>query len=45
MGGILRITVGRINIQNSLDFLTALLDGRHKRGRLRHREGQKLYLN
>lgn len=28
------ITVGRINIQNLLDFLTALLADRHKRGRL-----------
>lgn len=33
---ILPITVGRTNIQNSLDFLTALLAERHKRGRLRH---------
>ena len=34
---ILPINVGRTNVQNSLDFLTALLAERHKRGRLRHR--------
>ena len=34
---ILPINVGRINVQNPLDFLTALLVDRHKRGRLRHR--------
>ena len=31
--------VGRTNVQNTLDFLTALLVDRHKRGRLRHRGG------
>ena len=34
---ILPITIGRTNVQNPLDFVTALLDERHKRGRLRHR--------
>ena len=38
---ILPINVGRTNVQNSLDFVTALLVDRHKRGRLRHR-GAKL---
>ena len=33
---ILPINVGRINVQNPLDFVTALLVDRHKRGRLRH---------
>jgi hypothetical protein len=33
------ITIGRTNVQNSLDFLTALLVDRHKRGRLRHHRG------
>ncbi|ERH27750.1 hypothetical protein HMPREF9065_01069 [Aggregatibacter sp. oral taxon 458 str. W10330] len=37
---ILPINVGRINVQNSLDFVTALLVDRHKRGRLRHRGGK-----
>ena len=32
----LAINVGRTNVQNPLDFLTALLVDRHKRGRLRH---------
>ena len=36
---ILPINVGRTNIQNPLDFVTALLVDRHKRGRLRHRGG------
>ena len=36
---ILPINVGRTNVQNPLDFLTALLVDRHKRGRLRHRGG------
>ena len=35
----LAINVGRTNVQNPLDFLTALLVDRHKRGRLRHHEG------
>ena len=34
---ILPINVGRTNVQNPLDFVTALLVDRHKRGRLRHR--------
>ena len=34
---ILPINVGRTNVQNPLDFVTALLVNRHKRGRLRHR--------
>ena len=34
---ILPINVGRTDVQNSLDFVTALLVDRHKRGRLRHR--------
>jgi len=34
---ILPINVGRNNVQNPLDFVTALLVDRHKRGRLRHR--------
>ena len=33
---------GRANIQNSLNFLIALLVDRHKRGRLRHRGGEKI---
>jgi len=36
---ILPINVGRTNVQNPLDFVTALLVDRHKRGRLRHRGG------
>jgi len=36
---ILPVSIGRTNIQNSLDFLTALLAERHKRGRWRHRGG------
>jgi len=36
---ILPINVGRTNVQNPLDFLTALLVDRHKRGRLRHQGG------
>jgi len=34
---ILPINVGITNVQNPLDFVTALLVDRHKRGRLRHR--------
>ena len=34
------INVGRTNVQNPLDFVTALLVDRHKRGRLRHRGGK-----
>ncbi len=34
---ILPINVERTNVQNPLDFVTALLVDRHKRGRLRHR--------
>ena len=41
---ILPINVGRTNVQNPLDFVTALLVDRHKRGRLRHRGG-RLYFN
>ena len=37
---ILPINVGRTNVQNPLDFVTALLVNRHKRGRLRHRGGK-----
>ena len=37
---ILPINVGRTNVQNPLDFVTALLVDRHKRGRLRHRGGK-----
>ena len=37
---ILPINVGRTNVQNSLDFVTALLVDRHKRGRLHHRGGR-----
>ena len=33
----LPINVGITNVQNPLDFVTALLVDRHKRGRLRHR--------
>ena len=33
---ILPINVGRTHVQNPLDFVTALLVDRHKRGRLRH---------
>ena len=36
---ILPINVGRTNVQNPLDFVTALLVDGHKRGRLRHRGG------
>ena len=36
----LPINVGRTNVQNPLDFVTALLVDRHKRGRLRHRGGK-----
>ena len=39
---ILPINVGRTNVQNSLDFVTALLVDRHKRGRLRHRGGRSI---
>ena len=37
---ILPINVGITNVQNPLDFVTALLVDRHKRGRLRHRGGK-----
>ena len=37
---ILPINVGRTNVQNPLDFVTALLVDRHKRGRLRHQGGE-----
>ena len=36
---ILPINVGITNVQNPLDFVTALLVDRHKQGRLRHRGG------
>jgi len=42
---ILPINVGRTNVQNPLDFVTTLLVDRHKRGRLRHRGGNKEYYN
>ena len=37
---VLPINVGITNVQNPLDFVTALLVDRHKRGRLRHRGGE-----
>ena len=37
------LTVGRVNIQNSLNFLIVLLVDRHKRGLLRHRGGYEDY--
>ena len=40
---ILPINVGRTNVQNPLDFVTALLVDRHKRGLLRHRGGYEDY--
>ena len=40
---ILPINVGRTNAQNPLDFVTALLVDRHKRGLLRHRGGYEDY--
>jgi hypothetical protein len=36
-------TIGRANIQNPLDFLTALLDDRHKRVCLRHQGGNETH--
>jgi len=42
---ILPINVGRTNVQNPLDFVTALLVDRHKRGRLRHRGGTYIQLD
>ena len=40
---ILPINVGRTNVQNPLDFVTALLVDRHKQGLLRHRGGYEDY--
>jgi len=40
----LPINVGITNVQNPLDFVTALLVDRHKRGRWRHRGDLVFYL-
>ena len=36
---VLSLLVSEANVQNPLDFVTALLVDRHKQGRLRHRGG------